>query len=137
MKETDPVFSLSDLQRQVEQWVQQVGNGYFSVLTNTVILMEEVGELARLMARHYGEQSFKQGEDTDPQAIGEEMADILFVLLCLANQTGIDMEAAFQRKLALKTQRDAERHARRAAMSAHFSTEEMPPPEVPSAKDSD
>lgn len=71
----------------MDDWIRDVGKGYFSVLTNTVILMEEVGELARLIARHYGDQSFKPSENPNREALGEEMADILFVLLCLANQT--------------------------------------------------
>ena len=82
---------------------------YFSELTNTVVLMEEVGELARLMARQFGDQSFKAGEkDTD---IGMEMADVLFVLICLANQTGVDLEEAFSRTVDKKTRRDRRRHA--------------------------
>lgn len=105
--------TLPELQRTVDKWIAEVGKGYYSVLTNLAILMEEVGELARLIVRHYGEQSFKAGENRDPQAIGEEMADILFVLLCLANQTGIDLEKAFYQKLRLKTERDQARHAQR------------------------
>ena len=137
MEKIESTPSLTALQKQVDNWIQQVGKGYFSVLTNTVILMEEVGELARLIARHYGEQAFKEGENPHPEAIGEEMADILFVLLCLANQTGVDLEAAFQRKLALKTERDADRHARRSFIQLCSSIAEIPPPEAPSARDSD
>lgn len=137
MEKIESTPSLTALQKQVDDWIQRVGKGYFSVLTNTVILMEEVGELARLMARHYGDQSFKQGENTNAEAIGEEMADILFVLLCLANQTGVDLETAFQRKLRIKTERDADRHIRRSFMRSSLSTEETPPPEAPSARDSD
>ncbi len=137
METTESTPSLAALQRQVDEWIQKVGKGYFSVLTNTVILMEEVGELARLIARHYGEQSFKEGESTSPEAIGEEMADILFVLLCLANQTRVDLEAAFQRKLFHKTERDADRHARRSFMKPCSSIEKRPLPEAPSARDSD
>jgi NTP pyrophosphatase (non-canonical NTP hydrolase) len=121
----------------VDEWIRDVGKGYFSVLTNMVILMEEVGELARLIARHYGDQSFKAGENPHPEALGEEMADILFVLLCLANQTGIDLQAAFEKKLALKTQRDAARHEQRAAKRNWPSTEGSGPPETPSATDTD
>jgi len=137
VEKTEPTPSLTALQRQVDDWIRRVGKGYFSVLTNTVILMEEVGELARLIARHYGEQSFKQGENTSSEAIGEEMADILFVLLCLANQTGVDLAAAFQRKLTHKTERDADRHARRSFMKSCSAIEETPLPEAPSARDSD
>lgn len=137
MENSESTPSLAVLQRQVNDWIQRVGRGYFSVLTNMVILMEEVGELARLIARHYGDQAFKEGESPHPEAIGEEMADILFVLLCLANQTGTDLEAAFQRKLALKTERDADRYARRSFMRSCSSIEETPPPEAPSARDSD
>ncbi|GIV24502.1 MAG: pyrophosphatase [Bacteroidia bacterium] len=110
----DPL-TLEALQAEVDRWIQEVGHGYFSVLTNTALLMEEVGELARLLARHYGDQRFKAGEDPSPEAIAEEMADILFVLACLANQVGVSLEEAFIRKLAYKTQRDRERHAWRAA----------------------
>jgi NTP pyrophosphatase (non-canonical NTP hydrolase) len=99
--------------------------------------MEEVGELARLLARRYGDQSFKSGESTHPEAIGEEMADILFVLLCLANQTGVELEQAFLSKLEQKTKRDAERHARRAIRKDHSSTEGLSPPEGPSAIETD
>ncbi|MCS6790867.1 MAG: nucleotide pyrophosphohydrolase [Bacteroidia bacterium] len=105
--------TLPELQRIVDKWIEEIGKGYYPVLTNLALLMEEVGELARLLARHYGAQSFKSGENTDPRAIGEEMADILFVLLCLANQTGTDLEGAFRQKLLIKTERDRSRHAQR------------------------
>jgi NTP pyrophosphatase (non-canonical NTP hydrolase) len=107
-------LSLSEIQHLTDQWIHEIGKGYFSVLTNTALLMEEVGELARLLARHYGDQSFKVGESDSPQALAEEFADILFVLSCLANQTGIDLQAAFLRKLRDKTERDRERHAQRS-----------------------
>jgi NTP pyrophosphatase (non-canonical NTP hydrolase) len=101
--------SLADCQRTVNEWIRTIGVRYFSELTNTAILMEEVGELARLMARRFGEQSFKAGEeDAD---LGMEMADILFVLICLANQTGVDLEEAFAAAMDKKTQRDRGRHA--------------------------
>ena len=100
--------SLADCQRQVDDWIHQVGVRYFSEMTNTVILVEEVGELARWVARRYGEQSFKPGEKREDP--GEELADILFVLLCLANQFGIDMETAFEQSLEKKRQRDKDRH---------------------------
>ena len=100
---------LSCVQRQVDEWIRTVGVRYFSELTNTAILMEEVGELARLMARRYGEQSFKPGEEEAD--LGLEMADVLFVLFCLANQTGVDMDEAFARGMAKRTSRDRARHA--------------------------
>ena len=91
----------------MDAWIKQYGVRYFNELTNMAILTEEVGELARIMARKYGEQSFKEGEKAD---LGEEMADVLWVLLCLANQTGVDLTEAFRRNLEKKTRRDAERH---------------------------
>lgn len=109
--------TLAQLQKVVDEWIRTIGKGYYGVLTNTAILMEEVGELARLLARHYGEQTFKPGEDTSKDALAEEFADVLFVLTCLANQTGIDLQSAFHRKLEKKTQRDQERHAARLAPS--------------------
>ena len=101
-------YTLENCQKLVDDWINSVGVRYFSELTNTAILMEEVGELARIMARRYGEQSFKENEkDLD---LAEEMADILFVLLCLANQTGIELEDAFKKSMLKKTHRDKERH---------------------------
>ena len=100
--------TLRACQREVDEWINTIGVRYFSELTNTAVLMEEVGELARLMARTFGEQSFKEGEDAD---LGMEMADVLFVLVCLANQTGVDLEEAFQRAMDKKTKRDRKRHA--------------------------
>ena len=100
--------TLADYQREVDEWIRTVGVRYFSELTNMAVLTEEVGELARLMARQYGDQSFKAGEDAD---LGMEMADVLFVLLCLANQTGVDLEQAFARAMEKKTRRDRKRHA--------------------------
>jgi NTP pyrophosphatase (non-canonical NTP hydrolase) len=101
-------LSLGELQLRVDEWIHTVGVRYFNELTNTAILMEEVGELARIMARSYGEQSFKAGESGEDLA--DEMADILWVLLCLANQTGVNLEDAFRRNLLKKSRRDAERH---------------------------
>ncbi|MEW6754353.1 MAG: nucleotide pyrophosphohydrolase [Candidatus Latescibacterota bacterium] len=103
-----PGRTLAECQQEVDEWVRTVGVRYFSELTNTAILMEEVGELARLMARLYGEQSFKEGEAGD---LGMEMADVLFVLLCLANQTGVDLEDSFACAMDKKTRRDRARHA--------------------------
>ncbi len=102
-------YTLENCQKIVDDWVNSVGVRYFSELTNTAILMEEVGELARIMARKYGDQSYKDNEkDLD---IAEEMADILFVLICLANQTDIQLEDAFKTSMLKRTHRDKERHA--------------------------
>ena len=100
-------MELSELQQRVDAWIRQYGVRYFSELTNMTVLTEEVGELARIMARTYGDQSFKAGEKTD---LGDEMADVLWVLLCLANQTGVDLTEAFRKNLEKKTNRDKERH---------------------------
>ena len=100
-------MTLKEAQEQVDQWIKTYGVRYFSELTNMTVLTEEVGELARIMARTYGDQSFKAGEKHD---IGDEMADILWVLICLANQTGVDLTRAFEKNLEKKTQRDKERH---------------------------
>lgn len=100
-------ISIADAQRMVDEWIHEYGVRYFSELTNMACLTEEVGELARIMARKYGDQSFKAGEPTDPS---DEMADVLWVLLCLANQTGIDLTEAFRRNMQKKTNRDKLRH---------------------------
>ncbi len=101
-------MTLKEVQSAVDQWIISYGQRYFNELTNTALLMEEVGELARIMARQYGEQSFKPSEiDKD---LSEEMADILFVLVCLANQTGVDLTEAFKMTLSKKTERDRDRH---------------------------
>ncbi len=100
--------TLKDIQKTVDEWINTTGIRYFNELTNTAILMEEVGEVARIMARQYGEQSFKA---SDKEAnLADEMADVLFVLVCLANQTGVDLTDAMQKNLDKKTKRDAERH---------------------------
>lgn len=101
-------MELSEAQKQVDDWIKKVGVRYFSELTNTALLMEEVGELARIMARRYGDQSPKPGDKTEDPA--DEMADVLFVLICLANQTGIDLTIAFEKNLQKKYLRDADRH---------------------------
>ncbi|MCB0733084.1 MAG: nucleotide pyrophosphohydrolase [Flavobacteriales bacterium] len=101
-------MTLQEAQQTVDQWINTIGVRYFSELTNTAILMEEVGELARIMARTYGDQSFKAGEDG--RNLGDEMADVLFVLICLANQTGVDLTSALEENLIKKTKRDANRH---------------------------
>jgi NTP pyrophosphatase (non-canonical NTP hydrolase) len=100
--------TLEQAQAEVDQWIKTVGVRYFNELTNTAILMEEVGEVARIMARKYGEQSFKKSDESVDLA--DEMADVLWVLICLANQTGINLTEAFERNMAKKTQRDADRH---------------------------
>jgi NTP pyrophosphatase (non-canonical NTP hydrolase) len=102
-------MTLTQAQQTVDQWINSVGVRYFNELTNTAILMEEVGELARIMARKYGEQSFKESDEAYDMA--DEMADVLFVLICLANQTGVNLEDAFHRNMEKKTKRDAGRHA--------------------------
>lgn len=101
--------TLRELQVQVDQWVNTVGVRYYSELTNMSILMEEVGEVARLMARLYGDQSFKASDEQ--VSLPDELSDVLFVLICLANQTGTDLSAAFEANLRKKTDRDRERHA--------------------------
>jgi phosphoribosyl-ATP pyrophosphohydrolase len=101
-------MTLEQAQQQVDQWIKTIGVRYFGELTNMAILTEEVGELARVMARTYGEQSFKQGESAD--RLGDEMADVLWVLICLANQTGVNLTEAFENNLRKKTERDADRH---------------------------
>ncbi len=101
--------TLRQCQKIVDEWVQTIGVRYFSELTNTAVLMEEVGEVARIMSRVYGDQSFKQSDEQVDLA--DEFADVLFVLICLANQTGIDLTRAFQKNMEKKTGRDKERHA--------------------------
>lgn len=101
-------MNISEAQELVDKWINTYGVRYFSELTNMAILTEEVGELARVIARKYGDQSFKTTELNVDMA--DEMADILWVLICLANQTGVDLEAAFARNMAKKTERDATRH---------------------------
>lgn len=103
-------MTIQEAQHTVDNWIKTHGVRYFNELTNMALLTEEVGELARLIARKYGEQSFKGDEaERDP---GDEMADILFVLICLANQTGTDLEKALEKNLSKKTARDSERHHR-------------------------
>ena len=100
-------MEIRDLQQRVDEWIRTYGVRYFSELTNMAVLTEEVGELARVMARRYGDQSFKAGEKDD---LADEMADVLWVLTCLANQTGVDLEQAMERNFQKKTERDKERH---------------------------
>ena len=101
-------LSIRDLQASVDAWIHDVGVRYFSEMTNLAILVEEVGELARIFARSFGDQSFKNDEAS--YNLPDELADILFVVVCLANQTGVDLQAAIEVNLAKKTRRDAERH---------------------------
>ncbi|MBO9571141.1 MAG: nucleotide pyrophosphohydrolase [Chitinophagaceae bacterium] len=101
-------LNLRDAQQQVDQWIRTTGVRYFSELTNMVILTEEVGELARIMARKYGDQSFKESDKN--KDLGDEMADVLWVLICLANQTGIDLTEALYKNFEKKNIRDAQRH---------------------------
>lgn len=101
-------MTIKDAQQQVDDWIKTVGVRYFSELTNMTILTEEVGELARIMARTYGDQSFKKS-DLDKN-LADEMADVLWVLICLANQTGVDLTDALQKNMEKKTKRDAVRH---------------------------
>lgn len=100
-------MTLEEAQKEVDRWIKTYGVRYFSELTNMACLTEEVGELARIMARKYGDQSFKQGEEQDP---ADEMADVLWVLMCLANQTGVDLTEALRKNLEKKTSRDKTRH---------------------------
>lgn len=101
-------LSLTDWQEEVDKWIKSYGVRYFSELTNMAVLTEEVGELARIMARIYGDQSFKESEKNAD--LGDEMADVLWVLICLANQTGVDLQDAMKKNMDKKTKRDADRH---------------------------
>lgn len=108
MKNSESTLTLDEAQQRVDEWIKTYGVRYYSELTNMAVLTEEVGELARIMARTYGDQSFKK---TDlKKSLPDEMADVLFVLICLANQTGVNLEEAFKKNLEKKTGRDAERH---------------------------
>ena len=100
-------ITIREAQKMVDDWIKTYGVRYFSELTNMAVLTEEVGELARIMARKYGDQSFKEGEKQD---LGDEMADVLWVLMCLANQTGVDLTEALKKNLEKKTSRDKKRH---------------------------
>ena len=107
-------MTIQEAQQAVDQWIKTYGVRYFSELTNMTVLTEEVGELARVFARRYGDQSWKasdhRGADNGKAALGEEMADVLWVLLCLANQTGVDLTEELKKSIEKKTKRDAERH---------------------------
>lgn len=108
-------ITLAEAQRKVDEWIRTYGVRYFGPLTNLGILMEETGELARIMVRTYGDQSFKAGESKD--RLADEMADVLWVLVCLANQCGIDLTEAFDKNMSKKTSRDAERHRQNEKLS--------------------
>lgn len=101
-------MEITNLQKQVDEWIRTIGVRYFNELTNMAMLTEEVGEVARIIARRYGEQSEKESDKT--KDLGEELADVLFVTLCLANQTGVDLQEAFDKKMKIKTDRDKDRH---------------------------
>lgn len=106
---SDSELTLRQAQQLVDEWITTVGVRYFSPLTNMAVLAEEVGEVARIMARSYGDQSFKSGEDGSK--LGDELADVMWVVMALANQTGVDLTEAFARNLEKKTRRDSQRHA--------------------------
>ena len=105
---TNKIITINEAQKQVDNWIKTYGVRYFSELTNMAILTEEVGELARIISRKFGDQSFKKSEEK--YDLGDEMADVLWVLICLANQTGIDLNEAFLKNMEKKTLRDNERH---------------------------
>ena len=100
-------MTIKEAQQRVDAWIKEYGVRYFNELTNMAILTEEVGEVARIMARKYGEQSFKEGDKSD---LGDELADVLWVLICIANQTGIDLSEALEKNFDKKTKRDNKRH---------------------------
>lgn len=110
-------LTIRQYQQLVDEWVHTIGVRYYSELTNTAVLMEEVGEVARIMARVYGEQSFKNPDEA--YDLADELADVLFVLICLANQTGVDLTAAIERNMAKKTNRDKDRHANNPKLHKH------------------
>ena len=118
-------YTLENCQELVDDWINTLGVRYFSELTNTAILMEEVGELARIMARQYGDQSYKQNEKD--LELADEMADILFVLICLANQTGIELEDAFKKSMQKRTERDKDRHIKNPKLRNDIGEKENDP----------
>ena len=109
-------MTLKEAQQQVDLWIKTYGVRYFSELTNMAVLTEEVGELARVMARKYGDQSFKEGEKDN---LDEEIADVLWVLICIANQTGVDLTTALQKSIDKKTKRDNQRHINNPKLKEH------------------
>lgn len=120
--ESLPAWTFPQAQQAVDQWIRSIGVRYFSELTNLAQLMEEVGELARIVSRTYGEQSFKESDRV--YNLSDEMADVLFVLICLANQTGVDLGSALQRNLDKKSARDATRHHENEKLSSTSSQAE-------------
>ena len=108
-------MTIEEAQKKVDGWIRKYGVRYFSELTNMAVLTEEVGEVARIMSRRYGDQSFKEGED--PDALADELADVFWVLVCIANQTGVDLTAAFEKNLAKKTASDSHRHLENPKLS--------------------
>lgn len=110
-------MTLEEAQATVDKWIKEYGVRYFSELTNMACLTEEVGELARVISRKYGDQSFKEGESQDP---ADEMADVLWVLLCLANQTGVNLTEAFERNMEKKIRRDATRHKNNPKLTSNY-----------------
>ena len=108
-------MTLQEAQERVDQWIQTIGVRYFSELTNLAQLVEEVGELARIMSRTYGDQSFKKSDES--YNLADELADVLFVLICIANQTGVDLTDALERNLQKKTERDRDRHRENPKLS--------------------
>lgn len=115
MKQTENLpVSFPQAQQMVDNWIKTIGVRYFSELTNLAVLTEEVGELARLMARKYGDQSFKKSDEE--KELADEMADVLWVLICLANQTGVDLNEAFLKNMEKKTNRDKDRHQNNAKL---------------------
>lgn len=111
-------MTIKEAQKIVDQWINTTGVRYFNELTNTAILMEEVGEVARIMARKYGEQSFKDVEED--ASLSDEFADVLFVLICLANQTGVDLTEALQKNIEKKSSRDGERHVQNPKLNSEL-----------------
>ena len=109
-------MTIAEAQAKVDQWIEWYGVRYFDELTNMAILTEEVGEVARIISRKYGEQSFKDSDKN--KELGDELADVLFVLICLANQTGVDLEEAFAQSLERKAKRDKERHKNNPKLSS-------------------
>ena len=112
-------MDIQEAQKTVDNWIRTVGVRYFNELTNTAILMEEVGEVARLMARLYGEQSFKKTEEpvNARESLADELADVFFVLICIANQTGVDLDQALSKNMEKKTKRDKDRHRQNPKLS--------------------
>jgi len=123
---TSQDMNLRVLQASVDAWIQEVGVRYFSEMTNLAVLMEEVGELARIFARTFGDQSFKKSEAS--YNLSDEMSDVLFVLVCLANQTGVDLQAAIDANLAKKTARDADRHRNNPKLAPPKPSQPSPKP---------